>query len=102
MTVIQHLVAASAAFVAIAPVNSPDKPSRELVAAFRRYRYWQMRWYGLTAGPAASYADSDAAVLESGWLDLWAGHRATALHWAGRPARIKAAELAAGRAVPVA
>lgn len=101
MTVIQSLVAASAAFVAIAPADSPEAPSPALVAAFRRYRYWQMRWYGLTAGPAASYADSDAAVLASGWLDLWAGHRATALHWAGRPARIKAAELAAGKAAPI-
>lgn len=101
MTVIQSLVAASAAFVKLAPVNSPEKPSRELVAAFRRYRYWQMRWYGLTAGPAASCADSDAAVLASGWLDLWAGHRVTALYWADRPARIKAAELAAGKAAPI-
>jgi hypothetical protein len=102
MTVIQNLVAASAAFVELAPANHPERPSPELVAAFRRYRYWGLRWFGLTGGPAAYYAGKDAARFESGLLDGWTGYRATALHWADRPARIKAAELAAGKAAPVA
>lgn len=103
MTAIQRFIFAATAFAALAPKEPPAAPSAELVAAFRRFIYWQLRVRGNAPGIAARIADIHRDEIAGGYYvgkgddpytvgdpsresvrlerrNQWEAHRAHALH----------------------
>ena len=71
MKISERLVDAAEVFYRLAPVAPrPELTTNDqLVAAFRRFRYWHLRSLGETAKRAKYVAATDAETLRSGWYD---------------------------------
>lgn len=65
MTTLKQLHRAAADFVPVAPDRFPGEPFAAVVA-YRRYRYWFLRYWGAPAKHAARWADNDAEWAQGG------------------------------------